>query len=453
MKSLAYVVAMMVVLSATATGKVTLRVYESDGQTQFDNRRIMVGEELKLVIVSDANDFWSGGLFIDDCNRNSAALSGSGKDPNSRDYSDCHLEDAGPKAEVTWWEDSVMEGFDLFSDNNSLVPGDWFEIGYTALAAGDPNVGFYEYSISWDDPNTFMTFHQVPTADFNLDGIVNFIDYSALASWWLEDDCTDPNCQMVDISPDGVINVNDLIIFADDWLWGAPEPNEPNIPAPVIPDPDPNLVYSVVDANGLDEITINVGQTVTLYVDMATYDVNEVWAFTIEVDISDPNLGEIDNRSSSQGTACILAGPDRWTAFDRWGPGVIQDEGIQFTGISSSGAFEEGHLASFEFTCKGAGDVELTVFSLDSTSTSGGQLYPTLEGMLIHQNDPNSQAMGASSMMATSMSVSEEPTMTSEEMVEFLGEIWLQDDGTQEVIDEEDWKKFIESVESSYQSQ
>lgn len=438
-----------------AAATVTVDVYEADSTTLFDNRNIMVGTELKLIVASDANDFWSGGLFIDGGNRNLAVLSGSGKDPNSRDYSDSHWDDAGPEALVTRWEDSVIEGFDLFSDSN-CVPGDWFVIDYTALTPGDPNVGFYEYSVSWDDPNGFVTFHQVPTADFNTDGIVNFLDYSLLASCWLEDDCTDPDgCQKADLDTDGTVDVNDLLLFVDYWLWGAPEPNEPNVPAD--PLPDPNLIYSIVDANGLSEITIDVGETVTLYVDMNTIDVNEVWAFETEVNISDPNLGTIDNTAydpndpPGEGTARILADPNRWTTFDRWGPGSQQEEGIYFMGTSASGAFQDGHLASFEFTCQGEGDVELSLTNWDTTSTSGEKLYPTLEGILIHQNDPNAQMMMGSEMSIGTLTATDQttPSLTPEEMVKFLEDIWLADDGIQDVIDEKDWLKFIKSVSQS----
>jgi len=440
-----------------ALANTMLTVYESDGVTEFDGHRIRVGTRLQLIVTADANDFWSGGLFISGNNRELAFLSGRGKDPNSRDYSGSRWPDAGTEALVTHWEDSIIEGFDLFSDVN-CVPGDWFVVDYTALSPGDPNVGFYEHSVSWNDPNEFVTLHQVPTADFNTDGIVNFLDYSLLASCWQEDDCTDPDgCQKADIYTDGVVDINDLMLFSDYWLWGAPEPNEPNEAGSVDPVPDPNLIYSIVDANGLSEITVDVGETVTLYVDMDTIDVNEVWAFTVEVDLSDPNLGSIDNTAydpnnpPGEGTACILASPNRWTAFDRWGPGYEQPEGIYLMGLSSEGAFQDGHLASFKFTCQGSGDIELYLLNHDTTSTSGENLYPTVNGMLIHQNDPNEQMMMGSGMSSSSMMLSQGPSLSPEEMVQFLEEIWLVDDGIQDVITEEDWLKFIESVKESYE--
>lgn len=445
------------VISVTAIAKVTLNVYESDGQTLFDGRNITVGTDLKLIVTSDANDFWSGGLFIGDENRDIAVLTGSGKDPNSRDYSNNHFAEAGPEAYVMHWEDSVIEGFDLFSSDVNCVPGDWFVIDYTALAPGDPNVGFYEYSVGWDDPNEHVVFHQVPMADFNTDGIVNFPDYSLLASWWLQENGDEPNgCSAADLDSDGVVDVNDLLLFSDYWLWGASEPNEPNVPVMIEPPADPNLIYRIVDANGLDEITIDVGQTVTLYVDMVTLDVNEVWFFEIEVDISDPNLGTIDNTAydpnnpPGDGTARILADPNRWSAFDCWGPGDQQQEGIYLMGLGFDDAFEDGHLASFEFTCQAAGDVELDLINWNTISTSGAKLYPTLEGLMIHQNDPNAQMMMSSGMSTTTLSATEQTTtpLSPEETVKALEEIWLSDDEVQTIISEEDWLELIEAVKA-----
>lgn len=455
-----------IVLMGTIGGawaKTTLKIYDANGLSLFDGRNVMVGTELKLMVVSDSNDFWSGGLFINGSNRDLAKLAGSGKDLNSRDYAASHLEDAGPEALVTWWEDSVIEGFDLFSDSNCL-PGDWFVVDYIALAPGDPNVRFYEYSVSWDEPNDFVMFHQVPTADFNTDGIVNFLDYALLASCWFEDDCAESStCHQTDLDSDGIVDINDLWLFTDYWLWGGTEPNETDELVSDDPLPDPNLIYRIVDENGFNEITIDVGQTVTLYVDMETLDVNEVWAFEVEVDISDPNLGTIDNTAydpndpPGPGTARILADPNRWAAFDRWGPGYQQEEGIYLSGVSFGGAFEDGHLASFEFTCQGHGDIELSLINWSTTSVSGDKLYPTKKTILIHQNSMESQSMMSSeetasstTMTSDSEAVLQEPSLSPDETVSLLEEIWLNDDGIQEVISEEDWQEFMESVEISY---
>jgi hypothetical protein len=48
-----------------AAGQISLKVCQADGETPFDcNDDIMVGTRLALVISSDSNDYWSGGLFI-----------------------------------------------------------------------------------------------------------------------------------------------------------------------------------------------------------------------------------------------------------------------------------------------------------------------------------------------------------------------------------------------------
>ena len=438
-----------------AGAKRILDIYESDGLTLFNHRNVRVGTELKLVVASDANDFWSGGVFISESDRNLATLTGWGYDPNTRDYSGCRLPDAGPDALVTRWEDSVIEGFDLFS-GLYCTPGEWFEINYTALAPGNPNIGFYEYRSSWDDPNTSVTIHQVPAADFNLDGVVDLQDYSLLAYYWLADKCSpSDDCHLVDMDANGAIGLNDLLLFSEDWLWGIQEVSEP-----VGPVADPNLIYRIVDAGGFNEITIDVGQTVTLYVDMFTVDISEVWAFEVEANISDPNLGAIDNTAydlinpPGDGTARILASPNRWTAFDRWGPGYQQQEGIVLSGICSDGAFEDGYLASFEFTCLGTGDVELSLMNWDTTSSSGEKLYPSLQGILIHQNDPyatQSMTLSAETTMTSMESTtdSQESSLSTEEMAQWLEDIWATEDEIQKTISEDRWVEFIESVRES----
>lgn len=450
-----------------ATAAVTLDVYESDGVTLFDHRNIRVGTELKLIVSSDSNDLWSGGLFLDTENRVLGYLSGSGYDPSTRDWADCHYSNAGSEPYVCAWEDSLIQGFDLFTSlEEDAQPGDWFVVDYVALAPGEPNVGFYDYAASWYDPNAFVFLNQVPLADFNTDGIVNLLDYSLLASCWLQENCTDPEgCLRADMDGDAAVDVNDLFLFAGFWLWGADSTSQqsPPYPNPTDPDPDPNLIYRVVDAGGLAEITMAIGESITLYVDMDSMDPNGVWAFEVEVDLSDPNLGFIDNTAydlinpPGEGTARILAGPNRWEMFDNWGPGYLQPEGISLTGVSASGPFEDGHLASFVYTCQGTGDVVLDLAYQDSTSTSGDRLYPTVENLVIHQYDPfESESMVMSSMSldsTTTTTTALEPTdpeLSPEEMVQFLEDIWNTDSEMQNTIDEKEWKEFIRSVERSY---
>jgi hypothetical protein len=51
-------------------------------------------------------------------------------------------------------------------------------------------------------------------ADFNIDGAVNFVDFTALADKWM----TDSSC-IEDLSTNGVVDFADLCIFAENWLW------------------------------------------------------------------------------------------------------------------------------------------------------------------------------------------------------------------------------------------
>lgn len=446
--------ALFLSIAAFSSADVALSVYESDGITPFNDRRIAVGTELKLLVSSDANDLWSGGIFLKDDARNLGFLTGYGQDPNTRDWNLSHFSMAGTEAYVFDWEDSLIQGFDLFtSPEADSSPGDWFMIDYIAIEPGEPNVAFYDYSVSWDEPNEFVYLRQVPAADFNADGIVNLKDYSLLCSYWLTEDCSEPNCVKADLDGDEIVDVNDLMLFTDDWMWGAEISSDPNQNQP---EQDPNLIYRIVDVNGLSDISLAVGKSITLYVDMQSIDDNGVWAFDIEVNISDPNLGSIDNTPydpndpPGTGTARILADPNRWTLFDRWGPGYQQNEGIYMSGVGYDAAFDEGHLASFVYTCQGTGDVILNLISRDSTGSTGEILYPTLNNITIHQGEGDSMAM--SSMTMSSMDAEKTTTpLSPEDMVQFLEEIWIADPDIQDTIDKKVWKEFIKSVEESNQ--
>jgi hypothetical protein len=427
-----------------ATAQIALRVCEADGVTPFDGGDIMVGSKLTLIVSSDTGEYWSGGLFIAGQDRALATLSARDSDPNIRDYTDSHYEEAGDMAKVTAWKDSEIWGFDLYGSDINAVAGDWFIIDYEATGVGDPNVGFYDYSNSWNEPNLLLTFHHDPTRDFNRDEIVDISYYATLASCWLDENCSDPNwCGGADISRDSWVDMVDFALFEKYWLWGAPpgeEPNYPDEPAPA----DPNIIFSIVDANGLNEITMNVDETVTLYIDMLTLEAN-ITLFDLEVNISDPNLGSIDNTAYDSGTARILAEP-RNEGFDYWGPGIYQEEGIELFGTNIGTPMSDSHLASFIYTCDGQGDVTLDLIDWDSSGTA------QLESILIHQVDPYSQQMmggGMSGMTAMSGSVA---PLSSEvaELVRWLEELWLYDEEVREMYSEDEWNEFIDRVRNAY---
>jgi len=429
----------------TAAAQPTLEVYESDGQTPFDGHDLMVGTRLGFVVSQDCTDYWAGGLFITGSNRCLGALTAPGAltpfsapiDPNCTpdsmppcnpdimEWPEAHYANAGKYAKVTTWTDSERCGFDMYgsdivygSDFDNSV-GNWFVIGYEAIEEGEPNVWFCDYDVNWYNPVSFETFTQVPSRDFNDDDIVNLCDFSIFAAFWLSDDCQDPNwCGNTDLDKDGSVDVTDLADFAEFWLWEAeyrteaPEtiPDDPNEPTP-----DADFIYSITDPNGLDEITLIVDQTVTLYVNMAAIDPGVILnVFDIEVNISDSNLGSIDNTEYNGGTAQILAQP-RMTMFDYWGPGTEQYEGIEFLCANIFGPISEGRMASFEFTCQGPGDVTLTLLN-------NGYENALLQEILIHQ---------------------------IEDPMELLGGMWDEEPELQQQYTKEEWNAFINTAENS----
>lgn len=445
-----------------AAAQVTLEVYEADGETPFDcNDNIMVGTELTLIISSDSNDYWSGGLFIAGQDRALGTLAGRGldpNDPNARDYTDSHYEDAGDLAIVTGWKDSSIWGFDLYtfypvdsnSDSNSTVPGDWFIIDYKADKVGDCNVGFYDYSISWSEPNYFLSFSHIPTRDLNSDDVVNFDDFAIFASQWYVTDCNDPNwCDGADLDLDGDADCNDLALFVEYWLWKASD----NEPCETCPE-DPNVIYSIVDANDSNEITINVNDSITLYVKMVTTEENNVRTFDIEVNISDTNLGSIDNTLVDSDdplpTAQILAEP-RMEFADYWGPGIKQKEGIEFYATALDSPISDGNLASFVFICDGEGDVTLELINWYSYNTDSEDVCPKLESIIIHQIQIGEMGMGGMFETQEAQESQSTQTIDIDKLVSWLEEIWVQEEETRKTYSEAEWNEFIDSVKNSYQ--
>ncbi|MHC5083054.1 MAG: hypothetical protein ACYTET_03845, partial [Planctomycetota bacterium] len=373
---------------------------------------LMVGQTISFVLISDSNDLWSGGFFLEGDNRGLGTLSGRGQDPNSRDWPGSHLPHAGQDAFVSEWRDSAIWGFELYNDMKrtdgpTQTPGDWFVVDYTATAAGSAAVEFRDYNYSWDvpDPNVHLVFNQIPTRDFNNDGIVNLIDFQAFANDW-QTSYQDPNdYPITDIIQDGSVDLLDLIAFSDYWLWGAPEPVTPSMP-------DPDVFYSIVDVNGLDEITLHTGDCVTLYIGQNSLE-QDILSFDLEVDISDPNLGWIDNDPA--GSTAILTTP-RFEMFDYIGPGFQQAEGIEIFAVNFNG-INDGTLAAFVYTATGVGDVTLYMVN---HGTSNAALTP----ILIHQVAPPVDA------------------------VQTLEEIWASGE-LSETTTQQEWDTFMSSVKQA----
>jgi hypothetical protein len=419
--------------------------------TPLTDNQVMTGKKCSLQVYSDANDLWSGGLFLSGQNRQVGVLQGRNKDPNSRDWMGSHLEHAGPMARVYAWNDSEIGGFDFYNGEYCREPGIWFLIDYEALEPGNCTIGYYEHSFSWTqaDPNVIITIENIPNVDFYVDGVVDLKDFMILASHWLAEDCSDPDwCQQTDINRDEVVDIADIMLFASYWLWGVPqnpaappaapipsetpiEPNEPQLPAePNEPQPsvDPNVIYSIYDANGLDEIVLETGESLRLYISKETLGVNTN-SFFLEVFISNPCFGGIHNTEydpndpDNPQMAEILAHPrDSW--FDYYGPGYIQYEGIQFMAVSFWKPIEDGPLASFVYTATQPGDVVLMLVDYDAVPSR-------LEPIIIHQVEPGQ-----------GYSAGGDPN----EVVEFLENIWDTSPELQSSNSRSQWQAFIEEV-------
>jgi len=265
-------------------------------------------------------------------------------------------------------------------------------------------------------------FENIANRDLDRNEVVNFQDFGLFSHHWLAQDCTEPSwCYGADIDQDGQVGIEDVVLFAEYWLWGTPNWQ---LAEQIIPE-EPNLVYAIREVNDLPEITMFVGSSRTLYLTQKANG-ESVNIFSLEVNISDPNLGTIDNterdpNNPAIGTACILISPrDTW--FDYFGPGYRQPEGIYLLGVSMWTPIDDGALASFVYTATQPGDVVLSLMHEN--------IYPAkLESILIHQITPPT---------ASSASVAE--------TVQILEEIYDSSEELQTSVPEEEWSSFIESV-------
>ena len=220
----------LVLILATATvctGEVFPQVYLTDSNTPlplrdpnipFVYRDIMVGTKLTIIVSSDVNEYWSdgGSLAIEEAYLAYGILSARGP-KEGEDWSGSHLPAAGKEALVVWWP---VNEFDLYTTVSSVIQaGDWFIIDYNAINIGTCNVGFYDYSISWDNPVYYIRFSHVRTRDFDKDTKVDFSDFAVFASHWQENECGDPDwCEGTDLDTNGGVDVNDLMLFTEYWL-------------------------------------------------------------------------------------------------------------------------------------------------------------------------------------------------------------------------------------------
>ncbi len=93
---------------------------------------------------------------------------------------------------------SVGDGRSYFQLRFYCTTDDWFE--GSGLCVDD-------ILISWSK-----------TADFNGDNEIDFIDYSGLATAFMNSSSDPADQDIYDLSGNGIVDIEDVIVFADDWL-------------------------------------------------------------------------------------------------------------------------------------------------------------------------------------------------------------------------------------------
>jgi hypothetical protein len=201
--------------------KTPLAVVDSNGPIVY--RDIMVGTRLAIVVSSDTAEYWLGGLLLAWEDEELGELTGRGNPtpPATINYKDSCLAAAGRDALVSRYYGPRGVGLNLRSSpvhGYGLTAGDWFIVDYRAERVGTCHIGLYNYSVSFDAPIQMLSLTQVPTRDFNGDGIVNFEDLGLLGHHWGSQ--VDPNSPEggLDLNADRRIDAEDLTLFSEYWL-------------------------------------------------------------------------------------------------------------------------------------------------------------------------------------------------------------------------------------------
>ena len=234
--------ALVLLLSAgsIAVGEVSATVYLADGNTPlewadpnvpFVYPDIMVGTRLEIIVHSDTDEGWSGGLRITGPDVDYGFLSARDQNDVNLVWEGSILEAAGEGAGVSHFAGSFQAGFSLRA-RNSATAGDWFILDYTASNEGNCTVTLYEYfwgECDGCDPYNpppaqirvvrELRFSHVPSRDFNADAKVDFVDFAIISSFRGLTNCGDSNwCEGTDLDKDDDVDTHDLILFADYWL-------------------------------------------------------------------------------------------------------------------------------------------------------------------------------------------------------------------------------------------
>lgn len=71
------------------------------------------------------------------------------------------------------------------------------------------------------DGEAIIVLREKIPADFDTDWDVDFADYTVFASYWMEQNCAEPDwCDSTDIDKSGSVDIYDLAGFTDNWLEG-----------------------------------------------------------------------------------------------------------------------------------------------------------------------------------------------------------------------------------------
>jgi len=113
---------------------------------------------------------------------------------------------------ITW---SLVEGpNDMWIDNSSGIV-QWDEPNME----GSPHTITIRATNSdgYDDETWLLT---ISFSDFDNSGKVNFGDFAILAYYWMDYTCSEPDwCEGCDYDKDTYVDINDLKVFTEDWLW------------------------------------------------------------------------------------------------------------------------------------------------------------------------------------------------------------------------------------------
>lgn len=213
-------------------------------------RDIMVGTHLTILIRSDQQGEWTGGLVMTHEDAAYGEIRARGDYYESDfNYALSCLPDAGEIPGISPWVgpmvDERVTGYQFSSTPNywfverPAVPGDWFIFDYLARQTGPCKLELYDYNVPPDTnslsltPILILSLNHVPSRDFNADRVVDWRDFARLASAWRSThEQDDPNGfdAPCDLDENDLVDANDVTLFCEFWLerTDGPEAGEPN---------------------------------------------------------------------------------------------------------------------------------------------------------------------------------------------------------------------------------